>query len=51
MTVKKEPALTPPTRGRSSGALVIREGARLVVIDARPQEEAEEGGRSGRNCV
>jgi hypothetical protein len=26
--VKKEPASTPPTRGRSSGALVIREGAR-----------------------
>jgi hypothetical protein len=27
-TVKKEPPSAPPTRGRSSGALIIREGAR-----------------------
>jgi hypothetical protein len=28
-----------------------REGARLIVTGAWPQEEAEEGGRSGRSCV
>jgi hypothetical protein len=35
MTVKKEPVSTPPTRGRSSGALVIREGARASSSPAR----------------
>jgi hypothetical protein len=29
----------------------LRGGAHLVATDARPQEEAEKGGRSGRNCV
>jgi hypothetical protein len=28
-----------------------REGAHLVTTGARPQAEAEEGGRSGRSCV
>jgi hypothetical protein len=28
-----------------------RGGARLVITDMRPQEEAEEGGCSGRSCV
>jgi hypothetical protein len=34
-TVKKEPVSTPPTRGRSSGTLVIHEGARTSSSPAR----------------
>jgi hypothetical protein len=33
--VKKEPPSAPPTRGRSSGALIIREGARTSSPPAR----------------
>ncbi|KAK1610293.1 hypothetical protein QYE76_033966 [Lolium multiflorum] len=44
-------ASPPPTIGCSSGVLVIREGTRLIITGARPQEEAEEGGRSVRGCV
>jgi hypothetical protein len=35
-TVNKEPASTPSTRGRSGGALVIREGVRTSSPPARP---------------
>jgi hypothetical protein len=33
--VKKEPPSAPPTKGRSSGALIIREGARTLSPPAR----------------
>jgi hypothetical protein len=41
--VKKEPAFPPQTRGRSSGALVIREGGTRFIFVTWPEEEDEEG--------
>jgi hypothetical protein len=38
-TVKKQPPSAPPTRGRSSGALVIREGARTSSPPARGRKQ------------
>jgi hypothetical protein len=41
--------LPPLTGGRSSGVLVIREGAPIVVSIVQPQkEDGQEGGHSGR---
>jgi hypothetical protein len=45
-TVKKEPASTPPTRGRSSGALIIREGVRASSSPAANDGRSELAGKN-----